>query len=66
MKKLPLNCTLRYLYANGILPTVRNYIGLNWMGDYNSLDELEGEYRAEVEALIEAGLLVATDSDFEN
>jgi hypothetical protein len=44
--------------------TVRNYIQLNTMGDASCLDDLEGEDRAEVEELVEEGLLVDTDNDF--
>jgi hypothetical protein len=44
--------------------TVKNYIQLNTMGDASCLDDLEGENRAEVEELIEEGLLVDTDNDY--
>ncbi len=64
MKKLPLNYTLRFLYSNNILPTVRNYIQLDTMGDASTLDDLGPETRAEVEGLIEDGLLVDTINEF--
>jgi hypothetical protein len=64
MKKLPLNYSLRYLYAKNILPTVRNYIRLDTMGDATALEELGPETRAEIESLIEAGFLVDTDNDY--
>jgi hypothetical protein len=64
VKKLPLNHTLRYLYSNGILPTVRNYIQLDTMGDASTLEELGPETRVEIESLIEIGLLVDTESGF--
>jgi hypothetical protein len=64
VKKLPLNYSLRYLYANGILPTVRNYIQLDTMGDASTLEELGPEARAEIESLIEIGLLVDTENQF--
>ena len=66
MKKLPLNHTLRYLYYNGIPPTVRNYIQLDTMADASTLEELGAETRGEIESLIENGLLVDTDNKFKN
>jgi hypothetical protein len=66
MKKLPLNYTLRYLYGNNILPTVRNYLGLEFMGDVSTLEDVGPEDRAEIERLIENGLLVDTDTAFRN
>jgi len=63
INELPLNYTLRYMVAHNIPLTVENYVGLNFMGDYGSLDELEGEYRAEVERMVEDGLLVDTKSE---
>jgi hypothetical protein len=64
MKKLPLNHTLRYLCSNGILPTVRNYIQLDTLADASTLDDLGPETRAEVEGLIEDGLLIDTINEF--
>jgi hypothetical protein len=66
MKKLPSNSTLRYLYANNILPTVANYLSLEFMGDISSLEDVGPEDRAEIEELIEDGLLVDTDNEFRN
>ena len=66
MKKLPSNRTLRYLYANNILPTVRNYLGLEFMGGVSTLEDAGPEDRAEIEGLIEDGLLVDTDNEFRN
>jgi len=64
MKKLPLNHVLRYLYANNILPTVRNFIQLDTMSDLSTLDDLGPEARVEVEELIEDGFLVDSETDF--
>ena len=63
MNKLPLNYTLRYLYANGILPTVRNYLGLEFMGDVLTLEDVGAEDRASIERLIADGFLVDTKSE---
>lgn len=57
------NHVLDFLIATGQALTVRNYIALNSMGDFSCVDELEGEDRAEVEQLIEAGLLVECEND---
>ena len=59
--ELPLDSLLRYMIALNIPLTVENYVGLNFMGD-QTRDSLEGEYLAEVERLIEDGLLVDTKS----
>lgn len=64
MKKLPLNYSLRYLYANNILPTVRKYIQLDTMSDASTLEELGPETRGEIESLVANGFLVATESEF--
>jgi hypothetical protein len=63
MKKLPLNRTLRFLYFKNILPTVRNYLSVEFMGDVSRLEDVGPEDRAEIERLLENGLLVDTDSD---
>ncbi len=63
MKKLPLNHTLRFLYFENILPTVRNYLSVEFMGDVSTLEDVGPEDRAEIERLIEAGLLVNTKSE---
>ena len=59
-KKTTGNYTLDYLVKTGQPLTVKNYIQLDTMGDASCLDDLEGENRATVEQLIEAGLLVDT------
>jgi hypothetical protein len=61
INELPEDSTLRYMVEHNIPLTVANYVALNFMGDFKP-DELEGEYRAEVERLIEDGLLVDTKS----
>jgi hypothetical protein len=63
IKKLPLNYTLRYLYAHGIVPTVRNYLGLEYMGDVSTLEDVGPEDRAEIDRLIADGFLVDTKSE---
>ncbi len=63
MKKLPLNYTLRFLYSNNILPTVRNYLGLEYMSDVSSLEDVGPEDRASIERLIADGFLVDTKSE---
>jgi hypothetical protein len=63
-KRLPLNNTLRYLYSDGILPTVRNYIRLDTMGDASTLEELDPEIRGELESLVENGFLVDIENEF--
>jgi hypothetical protein len=63
MKKLPLNYSLRYLYANNILPTVRNYLSLEFMGDVSRLEDVGPEDRASIERLIADGFLVDTKSE---
>jgi len=63
MKKLPLNYTLRFLYSNNILPTVRNYLGLEYMSDVSTLEDVGPEDRAEIERLIADGFLVDTKSE---
>ena len=63
MKNLPSNRTLRYSYANDILPTVRNYIQLDTMADASTLEQLRPDTRGEIEKLTEAGLLVAQPVD---
>jgi hypothetical protein len=64
ISELPEDSTLRYMVERDIPLTVENYVGLNWMGDYtrDSLFAEGGEYWAEVEGLIEDGLLVDTKS----
>jgi hypothetical protein len=63
VKQLPLNYTLRYPYANNILPTVANYLSLNYCGDISRLEDVGPEDRAEIERLIEHGFLVDTKSE---
>lgn len=63
VKKLPLNYSLRYLYANNILPTVRNYLSVEFMSDVSRLEDVGPEDRAEIEKLIEDGFLVDTKSE---
>ncbi|HXM97171.1 MAG TPA: hypothetical protein VN982_01715 [Candidatus Dormibacteraeota bacterium] len=63
VKTLPLNYTLRYLYCNGILPTVRNYLALEYMSDVSGLEDVGPEDRTEIERLIEDGFLVDTKSE---
>jgi hypothetical protein len=53
-----------YLIKMGYPLTVKNYLHVSYMGDASCLDDLEGENRAEVEDLIERGLLVDTDTDY--
>jgi hypothetical protein len=53
-----------YLYANGILPTVRNYIQLDAMGDASTLEELGPATRGEIESLVAGGFLVDTENEF--
>lgn len=62
--QLPMNHTLRYLYSHGHLPTVENYLRLNYFGDVKTLKGLEEmpEDYAEVTGLIEDGYLVNTMS----
>jgi hypothetical protein len=54
-----------FMIANGILLTVANYCEINY-GSPLKLDDLLGEYHAEVEGLIEEGILVETDSRHKN
>lgn len=49
------NYALDYLIEHEIALTVENYVGFNWCGQ--TFDELEAEDRAEVERLVEQGLL---------
>ena len=49
------NCALDWLIENELPLTVENYVGFNWCG--LTFDDLEGEDRAEVERLVEEGLL---------
>jgi hypothetical protein len=62
LAKLPMDHTLRYLYKNGMLATVENYIRLNFLGEFSTLDELGPEDRVEIDQLIEDGFLVDTKS----
>jgi hypothetical protein len=66
MNKLPLNHTLRFLYSNNILPTVRNYLSLEYMGDISTLEDVGPEDRASIERLIADGFLVDTKSEHVN
>ncbi len=63
MKKLPLNHTLRFLYFKNILPTVRNYLSVEFMGDLSRLEDVGPEDRASIERLIADGFLVDTKSE---
>jgi hypothetical protein len=58
------NIVVDYLITMGYALTVNNYLQVSTMGDASCLDDLEGENRAEVEDLIEEGLLVDSDSDY--
>jgi hypothetical protein len=59
---LPFDYTLRYIYDKGILPTVRNYLSINY-GDITSLKQVGPEDFAEIDSLIEDGFLVDTESE---
>jgi hypothetical protein len=61
-----MDCVIEMMKKCGILPTVKNYIELAYMGDKSSLEELEGEERVYVDDLIEDGLLVDTESEYAN
>ena len=54
-----------FMIANGILLTVANYCEINY-GSPLKLDDLLGEYHAEVAGLVEEGVLVETESRFAN
>jgi hypothetical protein len=56
------NYVVEYLISKGIPLTVRNYIALAYLGDVRSLEDLGPEDRAEVDGLIEDGILVDTQS----
>jgi hypothetical protein len=55
---LPLDYTLRYLYDQGIVPSVKNYLEINYCGDITSLEQVGPEDLAEIESLIEDGFLI--------
>lgn len=59
------NHVIEFMLANGILLTVANYCEINY-GSPLKLDDLLGEYYAEVEGLIEEGILVETESRHKN
>ncbi len=48
---------VNFMVANGIEPTVDAYLELAFIGDVKSLDQLEPEDAAEIESLIEDGVL---------
>ena len=52
--------TLDYLRKTGQAPTVQNYFLANWGGcdGIESIDDLDAENLAEVQRLVERGLLV--------
>lgn len=54
-----------FMIASGILLTVANYCEINY-GSPLKLDDLLGEYRAEVSELVESGVLVETESRHKN
>jgi hypothetical protein len=53
-----------YMIENKIPLTIRNYIVINTFGDCHRIEELGPEDRADLESLIENGLLVDTDNDW--
>ena len=58
MLKVPTDHVLPKLYRDGVLPTVQNYLQLNYLGEITSLDQVGEEDRAEIDQLIEDGYLV--------
>ena len=58
-----MDCVLDFVVKNKIPLTVGNYIQLSWWKDA-TLDDLEGEDRAEVEGLVEDDKLVDTENQF--
>ncbi len=54
-----------FMIASGILLTVANYCEINY-GSPLKLDDLLGEYHAEVSELVESGVLVETESRHKN
>jgi len=54
------NCVIDYMSKNNIPLTVSNYVSLAWCGDKTFAD-LEGEELADVEDLIDRGMLVRAE-----
>jgi hypothetical protein len=59
------NHVVRWMIQHGILLTVRNYTEID-LGAPLDLESLDAEYRAELESLVEDGVLVPTKSKFAN
>jgi hypothetical protein len=58
-----MDAVLDYMLKKKIVLTVEKYLELAYMGDISSLDEVGPEDRAEIEQLIEDGVLVDTKSN---
>jgi len=55
--------TLEYMIEEGIPLTVENYLGIAYMGDVESLDDLGPEDRVEIEELLAQARLGVETAD---
>ncbi len=63
--ELPDDCIIHKMIDAGLALTVKNYLTLAYFGDLVNLDDLP-ETKAEIDQLVEEGILVDTESNQAN